>query len=124
MHMNRFRDSLLVMFGFGLFAAGSAGAAQLTQVARSTWTGGLTLPSYVEMYIYVPDKLATNPPIVVSSHSCGSTATGQMGNMTKTKAETADQHAPKGVQAGAAVAQEQIPAAAVEAGISTATFAP
>jgi poly(hydroxyalkanoate) depolymerase family esterase len=61
-------------------------AATMTQVSRSTWTGGVTLPSYVEMYIYVPDKVATNPPILVSSHSCGSTASGQMGNMAKTKA--------------------------------------
>jgi putative transposase len=40
------------------------------------------------------------------------------------KAEPADQHATKGVQAGAAVVQEQIPAAAVEAGTSTASFTP
>jgi acetylxylan esterase len=86
MQINRFRDSVLVFLGLGLFAAHAARAAQLTQVGRSTWTGGVTLPSYVEMYIYAPDKLAANPPIVVSSHSCGSTATGQMGNMTKTKA--------------------------------------
>jgi poly(hydroxyalkanoate) depolymerase family esterase len=38
------------------------------------------------MYIYVPDKLATKPPIMVSSHSCGSTATGQMGNIPLSKA--------------------------------------
>jgi acetylxylan esterase len=61
-------------------------AATMTQVTRSTWTGGVTLPSYVEMYIYVPDKVASKPPILVSSHSCGSSASGQMGNMSKTKA--------------------------------------
>jgi poly(hydroxyalkanoate) depolymerase family esterase len=60
-------------------------AAQ-TQVSRSTWAGSVTLPSYIEMYVYVPTKLATKPPIMVSSHSCGSTATGQMGNIPKTKA--------------------------------------
>jgi hypothetical protein len=38
------------------------------------------------------------------------------------RAEPADQHAPQGVQAGAAVVQEQIPAAAVEVGTSTASF--
>ena len=44
------------------------------------------MPSYVKMYIYVPDKLATKPPILVSAHSCGSNATGQMGNIPKIKA--------------------------------------
>ena len=38
------------------------------------------------MYIYVPAKLATKPPIVVSAHACGSTASGQMGNIPKSKA--------------------------------------
>ena len=71
------------------FAVGlpiSAQAASLTQVNRSDWTGGVNAPSYVQMYIYVPDKLAEKPPIMVSSHSCGSTASGQMGNIPKIKA--------------------------------------
>ena len=40
----------------------------------------------MQMYIYVPDKLATKPPIYVSCHSCGSTATGQIGNIPLAKA--------------------------------------
>jgi poly(hydroxyalkanoate) depolymerase family esterase len=40
----------------------------------------------MQMYIYVPAKLAASPPIVVSAHSCGSSATGQMGNIPKTVA--------------------------------------
>jgi poly(hydroxyalkanoate) depolymerase family esterase len=40
----------------------------------------------MQMYIYVPDKLATKPPIYVSCHSCGSTATGQIGNIPMAKA--------------------------------------
>jgi acetylxylan esterase len=67
----------------GLLAVIPAQAASLKQVTRSDWAGSVSLPSYVGMYIYVPDKPATNPPIVVSSHSCGSTATGQMGNIPK-----------------------------------------
>jgi len=70
----------------GLGAATSARAASLTEVTRSTWAGSVSLPSYVQMYIYVPDKVAAKPPIVVSAHSCGSTASGQMGNITKTQA--------------------------------------
>jgi acetylxylan esterase len=69
----------------GMLAAAPARAASLTMVPRSTW-GATGVPSYVQMYIYVPDKLATKPPIMVSSHSCGSTATGQIGNIPKSKA--------------------------------------
>ena len=67
----------------GLLLAAPAGAASLQQV--NDW-GASGVPSYVKMYIYVPDKLATKPPILVSAHSCGSTATGQMGNIPKIKA--------------------------------------
>lgn len=70
----------------GLSLASATGAASLTEVPRATWAGSVSLPSYVKMYVYVPDKLATKPPIVVSNHSCGSTASGQMGSMTKFKA--------------------------------------
>ena len=67
----------------GLLLAAPARAASLQQV--NDW-GASGVPSYVKMYIYVPDKLATKPPILVSAHSCGSTATGQMGNIPKIKA--------------------------------------
>jgi len=67
----------------GLLMAAPAQAASLQQV--NDW-GASGVPSYVKMYIYVPDKLAAKPPIVVSGHSCGSTATGQMGNIPKVKA--------------------------------------
>jgi len=69
-----------------LVGARQAQAASATQVSRSTWAGSVSLPSYVSMYIYVPDKLAAKPPVVVSAHSCGSTATGQVGNIPKTLA--------------------------------------
>jgi len=87
--MNRHRKSAfaaaLVCFGLGLCAALPVRAASLTMVPRSTW-GASGVPSYMQMYIYVPDKLATKPPIYVSSHSCGSTATGQIGNIPLSKA--------------------------------------
>jgi poly(hydroxyalkanoate) depolymerase family esterase len=66
--------------------AAAAHGASATQVSRATWAGSASLPSYVSMYIYVPDKLAAKPPIVVSAHSCGSSATGQVGNIPKTLA--------------------------------------
>ncbi len=67
----------------GLLVAAPAGAASLQQV--NDW-GATGVPSYSKKYIYVPDKLAAKPPILVSAHSCGSTATGQMGNIPKIKA--------------------------------------
>jgi poly(hydroxyalkanoate) depolymerase family esterase len=73
-----------------LLVAGPARAASLTMVPRATW-GATNVPSYMQMYIYVPDKLATKPPIFVSCHSCGSTATGQMSNIPMAKA-AADQY--------------------------------
>jgi acetylxylan esterase len=64
-------------------AASVAGAASLQQV--SNWTGGVgNLPSDVLMYVYVPDKVATNPPVLTLIHSCGSNASvvlGQAGGL-------------------------------------------
>ena len=51
-------------------AASEAAAASLQQV--SNWTGGVAnLPSDVHMYVYVPDKLAANPPVLTLIHSWG-----------------------------------------------------
>ncbi|MCL2448227.1 MAG: PHB depolymerase family esterase [Polyangiaceae bacterium] len=81
--MDRHRAHVLALgsLALGLLLPAQARAASLVEVNRSDWTGGVTLPSYVQMYIYIPDKLAAKPPIMVSSHSCGSTASGQMGNI-------------------------------------------
>src|SRR5690242_17427954 len=86
--MNKVRHLSLAVVSLSLsvLLGGPAQAASATQVSRSTWAGSVSLPSYVSMYIYVPDKLAAKPPIVVSAHSCGSTATGQVGNIPKTLA--------------------------------------
>lgn len=68
-----------------LLAAASAGcvlafvnaahAASLQQVSQSTW-GTVGLPAYVNMYIYVPDRLAARPPVLVASHHCQGTGPG------------------------------------------------
>jgi poly(hydroxyalkanoate) depolymerase family esterase len=76
----------IASISLGLLAAAPARAASLTMVPRATWGPTSSVPSYMQMYIYVPDRLAAKPPILVSSHSCGSTASGQMGNITKIKA--------------------------------------
>jgi poly(hydroxyalkanoate) depolymerase family esterase len=77
----------IVSIAFALSAAAPARAASLTMVNRSTWTGGANVPSYVQMYIYVPDKLAAKPPILSAHHSCATTdAMYYFGNLPKIKA--------------------------------------
>jgi poly(3-hydroxybutyrate) depolymerase len=70
----------------GFLAASPARAASLTMVPRATW-GATGVPSYMQMYIYVPDAVAAKPPIYISCHSCGSTATGQINNIPMAKAQ-------------------------------------
>jgi poly(hydroxyalkanoate) depolymerase family esterase len=86
--MNRYRAHVLAVaaFSLGLLVPVRGWAAALVEVTRSDWAGTVSLPSYMQMYIYVPDKLATKPPIYVSCHSCGSTATGQISNIPMAKA--------------------------------------
>src|SRR6476620_289907 len=51
-------------------------AASLQQV--SNW-GVAGLPSDVTMFIYVPDKVGTNPPVLTLIHYCGGTAPAVFG---------------------------------------------
>lgn len=53
-----------------------AHAASLQPV--SNW-GATGVPSTVSMYIYVPDRLATNPPVLVCAHYCGGSAAAVFG---------------------------------------------
>jgi poly(hydroxyalkanoate) depolymerase family esterase len=69
-----------------LLAVAPAHAASLTMVPRATW-GATNVPSYMQMYIYVPDNKAAKPPVYISCHSCGSTATGQISNIPMAKAQ-------------------------------------
>jgi len=58
-----------------MFMARPAAAASMQEVAQTTWWAGVTgLPSYVNMYIYVPDAPAAKPPIVVVPHHCQGSA--------------------------------------------------
>jgi acetylxylan esterase len=70
----------------GLLAAAPTRAASLVQVTRASWAGTATLPSYMQMWIYVPDVRATKPPIYISCHSCGNTASNQLTNIPIAKA--------------------------------------
>jgi acetylxylan esterase len=64
----------------GVFAASPAHAASVTKV--NSW-GASGVPSYLTMYIYVPDKVATNPPILVGCHSCGTPVDGYKNSIKK-----------------------------------------
>jgi len=66
----------LLAIALGLYTSVPAKAASLQQV--TSW-GATGVPTYIAMYIYVPDKLATNPPILVVSHYCGGDAAGVYG---------------------------------------------
>jgi poly(hydroxyalkanoate) depolymerase family esterase len=73
---------LRVSLTFGLAGAcvaGMCGAATAASLQPVTSWGASGVPSYVSMYIYVPDKLATDPPILVVSHYCGGNAQGVFG---------------------------------------------
>jgi acetylxylan esterase len=73
-----------------LYAASGASAASLQQV--SNWTGGVAnLPSDVLMYVYVPDKVAANPPVLTLIHSCDSNASVVLGQASGLKM-AADQY--------------------------------
>jgi poly(hydroxyalkanoate) depolymerase family esterase len=83
--MNRYCELAIASFSFGLLLAVPAHAASLQLVNRSTWDGGVSLPSYAEMHIYVPDSLADNAAIVVSAHSCGGNPNTQFDAMSQFK---------------------------------------
>jgi acetylxylan esterase len=83
--MNRFRRHVLAFapLAYVLLAPASARAASLVKVNQSEWWAGVSgLPSYVNMYIYVPDTPAAKPPIVVGPHHCQGTGTGTFSEMS------------------------------------------
>ncbi len=88
MSSNSRSASLPLLATLGLLISVPAHAAQLTTV--NGWNGGVSLPSDVTMSIYVPDKLAANPPLVTVIHYCGGTASAVFGQAKDIKA-AADQ---------------------------------
>jgi poly(hydroxyalkanoate) depolymerase family esterase len=75
--MNRYRNRILVVasLSIGLLLTAPARAGTYSKVNQSDWQAGVTgLPSYVNMYDYVPSTVASKPPIVVYCHHCQGTA--------------------------------------------------
>jgi len=63
--------------------ATSARAASLQEVEQNVWWQDVAgLPSYVNMYLYVPDQLADSPPIVVAPHHCQGNGPGTFSEMS------------------------------------------
>ncbi|MBN1607882.1 MAG: prolyl oligopeptidase family serine peptidase [Polyangiaceae bacterium] len=92
--MGRYRDRFLagVSILVGLLAAVPAGAASLQKIAQSEWWAGVSgLPSYVNMYLYVPDTPASKPPIVVVPHHCQGDGTSSY-NESKSLVSLADRN--------------------------------
>ncbi|MGK3998612.1 extracellular catalytic domain type 1 short-chain-length polyhydroxyalkanoate depolymerase [Sorangium sp. So ce1024] len=81
--MNRFQRQILGLASLSsaLLAALPARGASLQKVDQSEW-GAEGLPGYVNMYIYVPDRLAPRPPIVVAPHHCQGTGPGTFSEMS------------------------------------------
>jgi acetylxylan esterase len=65
-----------LIFAATAFSGATANAASLQQV--NGW-GVSGLPSDVTMYMYVPDSVAANPPILALIHYCGGTASAVFG---------------------------------------------
>jgi acetylxylan esterase len=68
--------SMLLATTSGVLVSLPARAASLQAVSSSAWASGLNSEpmQYVSMYIYVPDTLASPPPIMVAAHYCGGSA--------------------------------------------------
>lgn len=67
----------------GLALAAPAAAASLEQLPQSEWwSGEAGLPSYVNMYLYVPDQRVESPPVVVAPHHCQGTGPGTFSEMS------------------------------------------
>ncbi|KAF2118091.1 Alpha/Beta hydrolase protein [Lophiotrema nucula] len=59
----------------GIFASLLATTTSVSAASLKQVTGFGTNPTGLQMYIYVPDKLAASPPVIVGLHPCGGSAT-------------------------------------------------
>lgn len=74
--MKAVRYGLALASAFTLLSP-AAHTASLQPV--SNWSGGVSLPPDVSMYVYVPDKVATKPPLLTVIHFCGGSAQAVFG---------------------------------------------
>jgi acetylxylan esterase len=87
--MNRNRNHVLAIASLfsGILLAVPAWAGTYGKINQSDWQQGATgLPTYVNMYSYVPSTVASKPPIVVYCHHCqgnASSSHSSMGSLEK-----------------------------------------
>ena len=82
--MSQYRNQVVTLasISLGLLIATQARAGTYQKVNQSDWWQGVTgLPSYVNMYIFLPTTMATKPPIVVGVHHCQGTASSTHSEM-------------------------------------------
>lgn len=92
MNSYRRRISKTTSLSLTLLVSVSSQAASLTKVNQSEWQEGVSLPSYANMYIYVPDNRAAKPPILVASHHCQGTGTTTFNETKSTFVSQADKN--------------------------------
>jgi poly(hydroxyalkanoate) depolymerase family esterase len=92
MNPHRRRTAEVATLSLISLAAVTARAASLTKVNQSEWQGGASLPSYVNMYVYVPDNRAAKPPILVAAHHCQGTGTTTFNETKSTFVSQADKN--------------------------------
>ncbi len=73
--MNRYCALTLASLFVAMTSTAPAMAGTYSKVEQATWQQDVTgLPSYVNMYIFVPSSLASKPPILVYTHHCQGSA--------------------------------------------------
>jgi len=78
---NRWIASVALVAGLSITAP--VRAASLQELEQSVWWQDVSgLPSYVNMFLYVPDQLASSPPIVVAPHHCQGDGPGTFSEMS------------------------------------------
>lgn len=81
--MNAYKEHLPTFaglcLGLALLTAAPSASANMYSgpLDKSEWAAGVNVPSYIDMFIAVPDNMPEKPPILVNIHSCGNSAGGQ-----------------------------------------------
>src|SRR5689334_8095833 len=76
--MNRTRLLICTLLLQAATLLGAPSATAATPQMVSNW-GASGVPSDISMWMYVPDNVGTNPPILVLIHYCGGTASAVFG---------------------------------------------
>jgi len=82
MKTHQHRVFAFALLCLGVLLAAPAYAGTYGKINQSDWQAGVTgLPTYVNMYSYVPTAVASKPPIVVYCHHCQGNAASSHSSM-------------------------------------------